>query len=187
MATTETTFTPAAKPFPYIGVGVPAAQLITPIPSAEVVFTIDGGAVTVAAAGASQKIEINCILPRSFCWVLAESSFFLRGASVDDWDDECRCSLRDANTNADTTMPIEYAAHGLGHNSATDFSKTYVANHIPQKMVISRMETDPRLQIELWDVVIDGVAAVIHFYARFFRYDRIQSQYWMVNTPVLTR
>lgn len=185
MATTATSFTPTGKPFPYIGVGVPAAQLITPIPSAEVVFTVVGG-ITVAAAGEDQRLLITCELPRSFCWVFVESSLNMTGVNQDDWDNAARVFFRDSVATPEIVIPISMPADGLGHETATLFSRTYLAQPSTKLMVPSAGD-DCAFQLQLSNIVIDGAAGGVQFYARFLRYDRNQAQYWMVNSPVLTR
>jgi len=187
MATTETDITPIGFPFPYIGIGVAPAQVITPIPSAEFLFKITAGAITVAAAGKDQKLTIICDLPRSFCYALVESSLYIRGADTADWDDNAVCTLRDALSDSDVTMPIDYSTKGVGHASTTFVIKTYVARDIPSKLVIPQMNTDGRFEIEIMNTTIDGALGAVFFFARFLRFDRNQSQFWQANYPVLTR
>lgn len=187
MATTATAFVPAMTQFPYIGVGVAASQYITAIPSAEVTFLVSAGVVTVAAAGEDQRVLITCNLPRTFCYVLAESSLLLRSVDADNWDNSARCTFRDSSVTPEITIPVSYPADGLGHNTATEFSRTYVVKDTPNKLLVPISTDDAVFQIQLSNVTIDGAAGVLNFYARFFRYDRNQSQFWPVNTPQLVR
>lgn len=187
MATTQTTLTPLGRSFPFIGIGVAAAQLITYIPSAEFIFAIDNGSIIVAAAGEDQQLIIQCELPRSFCYVLVESMIRIQGTTVDDWDLGTVCNLTDSAASAEkVSMAVKYDNETLGRDSTTMFTRTYRAK-APSKVIVPRANDDARLTLKLFNAVVDGTVSTLKFYARFLRYDRIQSQYWQVNTPVLTR
>lgn len=188
MATTTTAFTLLGKPFPFIGIGVPAAQYITWIPSAELIFKVEDGAVVVAAAGADQILVIECPLPRTFCYVLVECSMSLRGATIDDWRQAASCVLIDSSASDEkTAMRVVLENEKLANANTADFLRTYQVKNPPAKLVIPRFSDDALFNVTLFDPVIDGALASLDFYARFLRYDRNQAQYWQVNTPVLVR
>lgn len=187
MATISTGFSPDAIPFPFIGVGVPAAQLITPIPSAEIFFAVNGGAVTLAGVGDDQFLEITCHLEKSFTYVLVESSFYLKGVDVDNWDTACRANILTAATAPSKSIGVEYNNIGLAHDTSLVSSRTYVAKNITKDVIIASGTSNPKFTVGVWNVVTNGAAATLNFFARFLRYDRIQSQFWQVNTPFLTR
>lgn len=185
MPTTGTLFTPALKFFPFIGLG-PAAQVITPIPSAEVTFSVISGAITVAAAGNDQSIIVNCDLPRSFCYVLAECSMRISSNDGDNWDQECFTDLQDSQSAPIDVIPVRMNNLELSHASSASFARTYVAEP-PNKVIVPLGVDDGRLSIFLQNVTIDGAVGSLRFYARFLRFDRNQAQFWQVNTPVLIR
>lgn len=189
MATTQTSLTPTGIPFPYIGIGVPAAQLPTPIPSAEIIFVENNTAITVAAAGADQRLFINMALPRSFCYVLVESTMQIRGADSADWDDNAVCTIRDSDASAEAIIAVDYCnlGGGVGHTATTNVVKTYVARDIPNRLIIPRSVDDAFMEVDIFNAVIDGTVMAVYFFARFLRFDRNQSQFWQVNTPVLIR
>lgn len=183
MATTVTNLTPLGMPFPYIGIGVPAAQYITPIPSAEFIF-LSQDAITVAAAGEAQQLNIICTLPRSFCYALVESVLQIRGADSADWQQACTCTT----TDGDSILPVDYSnVGGVSILGQTNFIKTYVARDIPNRLLVPRTVADGALELDVFNSTVDGAVGSLFFFARFLRFDRNQSQHWQVNTPVLTR
>lgn len=195
MASTATLFTPIGKQFPFIGVG-PAAQVITFLPSAELIFTIVNGAVTVAAAGEDQSLLINCDLPRSFCYVLVECSMLLDNPDADEWDRGTNSVLQDSVTSPDVIIPCEVSNEFLAFESSSvgaNQARVYTLKNGPSKVIVptSSQGAGPtangRFRVFLGNTTIDGLAGFIHFHARFLVYDRNQAQYWQVNTPVLTR
>lgn len=189
MATTATLVSINGTSFPYIGTGVPAAQQPTMIPSAEVLFQSDA-TITVAAAGEDQSLLIQCHLPRSFCWVLVESTFRLSSIAGDNWDSECVSSIFDSGAAATVIVPIHCwanpAGDGLAHQAGQKI-RTFTADPVPQKMIVPLADDNARFDIFLENNTIDGAVGSIRFYARFLRYDRNQAQHWQVNTPVLIR
>lgn len=185
MATTATLFTPTGKAFPFIGIGVAAAQLITPIPSAEFVFQIIGGTVTVAAGGEDQSILVNCNLPRSFCYVLVELTCRIESGDAADWLLASSCTLQDSAAEPDTVIPIVFENVSFG--ALGSGQRTYQAANVPSKLIVPLSVDNGVLATFFKNPVVDGVAGTLHFYARFLRYDRNQAQFWQVNTPVLIR
>lgn len=187
MATTTTSLVPTLKAFPYIGIGVAAAQYITAIPSAEVVASLNGAAITVAAAGEDQVVNVTVNLSRTFAWVLVEANMRIQGNDVDNWDQACRTNWADATTNPVVAVPLTFINEQLGHNTAAQFARTYRVVDPSNKIMVSLSDEDAILTTSIFNTVIDGAAATMKFYARFLRFDRNQAQYWAVNTPMLTR
>lgn len=188
MATTLTEFTPAGRQFPFIGIGIPPAQFPTFIPSAELIFVIGAGAITVAAAGADQRIEISCVLPRSFCYVLTESSMRIQGGDGDDWDQGAVSNLTDSASAADkVSIPLVYDNDQLSHQTTTVTARAYRLRDPPSKVIVPLSTDDALFRVEAFNATIDGALATLIFFARFLRYDRNQAQFWQVNTPVLVR
>lgn len=187
MATTATLFTLAGKPFPFIGIGVSAAQLITPIPSAEIVFNLILGTVTVAAAGEDQSVLVNCPLPRSFCYVLVELNMRMIGANAGNWGKGPMATLLDSASDPSTQISLQLENNQGGASSSAIGAFTYQVAHVPPKLIVPLEIDNALLQIFMQNSTIDGAAGTLDFYARFLRYDRNQAQYWQVNTPVLTR
>lgn len=185
MATTATLFTPGLKSFPYIGIG-PAAQVMSPIPSAEVTFSIISGAITVAAAGEDQSIFINCLLPRSFCYVLIECSMRISGIDADAWDQEAFADLQDSSSSPVDVIPVRMVNLQLSHNTSISKARTYVASP-PSKVVVPLAIDDAKFSIYVQNTTIDDAVGSLRFFARFIRLDRNQAQFWQVNTPVLIR
>lgn len=189
MATTTTTFAPAGKSFPFIGIGVPAAQLITPIPSAEFVFSIILGAVTVAAAGESQLIAVTCELPRTFCYVLVDISAQYLAADANEWDDNLTVGLRDDLSSPDISIPIQLHSSDISRTTSKEVRTYTTDSPLPSKLIIPKNfdGLNAALDVSLFNPIIDGAAGTFTLFARFLRYDRNQSQFWQVNTPVLVR
>lgn len=189
MATTATVFTLAGAAFPFIGIGIAPAQYITSLPSAEFTFMMDAGAVTVAAAGEDQSIEVICPLPRSFCYVLVECIMTLTSNAADDWDKACRAALNDSASVGINRLaiPLQMTNTELGHSSALTFQRDYQVKPVPSKLIIPQTQDNASLNVKLRNVVIDGNSGTLRFYARFLRYDRNQAQHWQVHTPVLIR
>lgn len=187
MALTTTTFSPPGVQFPYIGIGVAAAQYITAIPSAEIVHTVRDEAITVAGSGNEQVVIITCDLPASFCYVLVESWFRITSDNADDWDQQAVANFTDSLTASVVTMPLIYDNDQLGRNSVAELSRTYGLKTVPSKLIVPTSNDDARVTVKIFNVVQNGGVGVMKFYARFLRFDRNQAQYWQVNTPVLTR
>lgn len=187
MATITTSFTPEGLTFPYIGIGVDPAQFITMIPSAEVMFQITSGAVTLSGVGDDQKINIDCALPRSFAWALVESSLILKSVDAGDWDLNCRSWLVDATTNPVYNTPIEYVSEGLAHDTTLQESLTYTVRNLPTKIIVPHSTLDANFHVQLHNITLNDAAGVMTFSARFLRYDLNQAHYFAVNTPLLTR
>lgn len=185
MATTATLIEPVGVPFPFIGIGVASAQVITPIPSAEFVFNVISGSITVAAGGEDQSLLINCFLPRSFCYVLVELSARIEGADSADWLKGASTTLQDSSSVPTNLIPMVFESKEL--SAVSSAQKAYVASVIPTKLIIPPGIDDAKLACFWKNPVIDGAVGIIHFYARFLRYDRNQAQFWQVNTPTLIR
>lgn len=187
MATTATLFSLVGKPFPFIGIG-PAAQMINAIPSAEFSFQLISGAITIAAAGLNQTVLVNCPLPRTFCYVLVECSVIINGVDADNWNQASLSFLQDSTTTPEVLIPVDISNEQLGQETEASFSRTYTLKDGPSKLIVPlNADFDARLQCSFSNIVIDGAVGVMHFYARFLRFDRNQSQFWAVNTPVLIR
>lgn len=184
MAATATLITLSGQPFPYIGIGVPAAQLITPIPSAELVFQSILGTITVAAAGETQSLLVNCPLPRSFCYVLVELMMRIEGADAAAWRTQTLATLQDSASVPSTLLPLELLAV---HPPTGAASRTYAMPVAPSKLIVPLDIDNGLLSVFVDNPNIDDAAATLMFFARFLRYDRNQAQYWQVNTPVLIR
>lgn len=174
-------------PFPYIGIGVAAAQVITSIPSAELLFIIKDEAITIAGAGNEQAIVISCDLPRSFCYVLIESTLRITSVDADNWDKQMICNYTDSISVSDVSMPLTYEQELLGRDSVTSLARTYQLKFPPSKLIIPTKTDDAQLTIKNFNVVQAGAVGSLKFYARFLRFDRNQSQFWAVNSPILTR
>lgn len=189
MATTTTTVNLLGRAFPFIGIGVPAAQVITGIPSAELVFSspFAGNAVTVAAAGEDQNLFINMPLPRSFCYVLVEASMRYAADDASDWDQSATCVMVDSATVPETVITTELVNSQLAHILTLAEVRQYTMPYVPSKVIVPLAADDANLSISLFNAVIDGSAGTAYIYARFLRYDRIQAQYWPINTPQLIR
>lgn len=187
MATTGTLFSLEGKPFPFIGIGVAAAQVITPIPSAEIVFQVVSGVITVAAGGLDQSIFINCNLPRTFCYVLVEVFFRIESADAGDWDAATVTTIEDSSSQATVLIPLRLTNDSIGHTSTAIASRSYSLETPITKLIVPLGPDDGKLSIFLQNDTIDGAAGILHFFARFLRYDRNQAQFWQVNTPVLVR
>lgn len=192
-------FEPIGKQFPFIGMGGAYAQPpYNFLPSAELIFTIVNGAVTVAAAGEDQSLMINCDLPRSFCYVLVDCSLFLDCRDADEWDQGTSSLLQNATTaTPDVIIPVEisndFLAFGSSSVGANDV-RIYTLKNRPSKVIVPTSAlgaggptSNGRLRVFLGNTTIDGVAGIIHFHARFLVFDRNQAQHWQVNTPVLVR
>lgn len=189
MATTATLITLAAQAFPFIGIGVSAAQLITPIPSAEVVFNTPaaGLPITVASAGEDQALQVNCNLSRTFCYVLVEAFMRIDGIDANAWDKGAAATLFDSAsvpTNMITTVMTNLE---LAHANSASQIRVYQLTAPPQKLIVPTGPDDAKFQVNVQNTTIDDGVGVCFFYARFLRYDRNQAQYWQVNTPVLVR
>lgn len=186
MATTTTSVTITGMPWPFIGVGVPAAQLITAIPSAELRFNA-GGVITVAAAGEDQALTIFCLLPNTFTYVLVEAFLRIDGADSDAWDQGSLAQLIDSVNSANIIIPVEFCNSQLAHSLAAFPSRTYSIVRVPTELLIPSGDGDAQFSAQVNNVVTDDAAGTFRFFARFLRYDRNQAQYWPINTPVLTR
>lgn len=186
MATTATVIDPAPLQFPFIGIGVPAAQLATPIPSAEVSFVVNAEAVTVAAAGEDQSLQIRCFLERSFCWVLAECSMRITNADANEWDPEGIVNYSDSTQASLVAIPLVLNSLNVIGLSASKV-RNYQINNLPTKVIVPASTDSARLSVFLRNTTIDGAAGTVEFYARFLRYDRNQAQHWYVNTPQYIR
>lgn len=186
MASTTTTVTLDGVPFPFIGVGVPAAQMPTSIPSAELDF-FDSGSITVAAAGEDQILTITCNLPRTFCYVLIEAYLRITGIDAADWDKGSITQLLDSQAASKVLIPVVFCNQEIGHSVPANSSRTYSVVSAPTKLIIPIGTDDAALSIQVNNVNIDGTVMVYSFFSRFLRYDRNQAQFWQVNTPVLIR
>lgn len=187
MAVTATLVTIEGVPFPFIGTGVPAAQLITPIPSAEFTFNVINTEITVAAGGQTQSLLINCPLPRSFCYVLVECVMQIIGNDAGDWDARGVGSVLDSASSPTTLIPFELASSGAGFSPVLGRARTYLLSVPITKVLVPTAVDNGLLTVFAVNNNIDGAVGKVTFYARFLRYDRIQAQYWQVNTPVLVR
>jgi len=191
MATTATLITPPGVAFPYIGVGVPAAQLITPIPSAEVNYNITLGAITVAAGGQDQSLLINVVLPRTFCWVLVELTCRISGVDSGDWLDTATTTLQDSQSEPTYTIPLVFEIGANGDTGGASGQQTYELKHPPAKLIVpsasAAVVDDALLSMFFQNNIVDGAVGVVDLFARFLRFDRNQAQFWQVNTPTLIR
>ncbi len=188
MATTATTVNLIGKPFPFIGIGIPAAQLPTHLPSAELNFSTEGTkSITVAGAGEDQSLFITCPLPRSFCYVLVEATMRIASVAGADWDQEAQSDLKDSISSPFMSIPVLFDNPSIGHGSSTEVTRTYQVTLPPKKLIVPLAVDDARFGIKVFNTTIDGEVGTVEFYARFLRYDRNQAQFWQVNTPVYTR
>lgn len=187
MATTVTALTPIGFPFPFIGIGVPAAQLTTFIPSAELIYTANES-ITVAGAGEDQQLTISCALPASFAYVLVESSFRIRGVDSADWNAVAGSELSDSTGGPNrVSIPLAYKSEGVHNDTTTQIDRQYRLLESPTKLLVPKPSDNAFFSVEVFNPNIDGTSESVKFYARFLRYDRNQAQFWQVNTPVYTR
>lgn len=187
MATTATLVTIAPRQFPYIGIGIPAAQLPTFIPSAEIIFQTISSAITVAAAGETQSVLVTCNLPVSFCYVLVEMSMRIESIDALDWSKGTNAELMDSSSAPEILIPLVIDSINDTEVTETTNSMTYSLKNPPTKLIVPAVADDARLSVFTFNSTIDGAVAAVRFYARFLRFDRNQAQFWQVNTPVLVR
>jgi len=186
MATITTTITPDPDPFQYQGLGDSIDSWASNRPSAEVLFLDPGSAVTKGGVADDQRLLIQCFLPRSFAWVLTELNFRMTATDANDWDSVARAFLQDGTAAPSWSSNIRIQNDGVSHNSSLALTRSYFGTQLPKKVVIPSAD-DGLLEIKLFNVNLDGVAATIQFFARFLRYDLNQAYLWGVNTPALIR
>lgn len=191
MATTVTSFTPNPLLFSYTG--LPAGDLRANLPRAEVHF---GGPqlsanVTVAAAGEDQRIDITCVLPSGYAYVLRELHLGMQNDDVADWEDNGFTTFQNATTDADRTtfVPMGINSPGGGANGPALFRWKNWTLTDPIRQVTLPAIGNQGLEffLSLQNPVIDGAAGFAHFQIRFLQYDIEQAHHYAVNNPIPTR
>lgn len=113
------------------------------------------------------------------------------GANAGNWDKGAMCTLQDSQASPTTVITMPFDNHEPGAATAGVGVKSYQVDVPTTKLLVPNAQAIPiddgLLQVSLTNSIIDGTATTLQFFARFLRYDRIQAQYWQVNTPVLTR
>lgn len=181
MAITTTTITPVARKFPFT-LPYPGPEFGTNEPRAELFFNVSNGAITVAAGGASQAVNIVLNLPANFVYGLAEVFVALQAltvnADLDDWQNDGYLAILDGNSSR---MQAFCPLHSEGPSGGF---KCYYAKSIVDRLVIGGEDAS---SITLFNPVIDGAAMQIEAMIRFWQFDINQRQHVGVQTPMLIR
>lgn len=191
MATTFTSFTPAAQRVGYLGLG--ADNLNNPIPRAELNFAVYAGVVTAAAAGEDQQLDVTCTLPPGYGYTLIHMSawwFDAEAADTADWDADFRSFVSNVNAGSDPgswLSGIAMPGSNIWHQSAVLTGRTFVAADLPQKIIIPLNGRSGLLTARNTNVTIDGGPLTFYFLAKFLEFDLNQAYHWAVNTPWPTR
>lgn len=191
MATTTTTVIPilirTPYQFPY------GSTENTPVPSAEINFSAYEVAITAAAAGESQKLTIGVNLPGQYAYQLTYLSAFMtdnEAGDMADWGADFRAFLSNTNSGSSTGAWLAglcLDGCGLWAHSATRKGRTWKLDKVPDKMVIPITGTTGRLQLDNWNLSIDGGPMTLSFSAKFLQYDLAQAYNWAANTPIPIR
>lgn len=186
MATTLTFIAPPVRRLPFIApVGEPDIWW-TPYPKAELVYNIQDGGITVAAAGEDQALVVSCALPDSFAYVLQDLTMTIKAATdIADWRLAALAKLKDA-TAAIWELDMKFEGGSLMGIPAA-LLRTYGLTIEPPQKTLLAIAGGATLTITLDNPVIDGEAAEVDFFARFLQFDLNQGFRTSVNTPILTR
>jgi len=174
---------------PYVG-GGSMEKVNTPIPRAEINFEINNGAVTLSGVGDSQTIDITCVLPLSFAYVVQEISLTnLVGVDGDAWEPIGICRIRNNSIELPTWKhSMDLFSRGHYFVSATTRGRGY---HLASPGELNRMiipGTSANLVIQLSNITLNQSAMTIDgFLARFLVFDVNQAYFYGGNTPIPVR
>jgi len=172
---------------PYVGAG--GMDLVnTPVPRAELNFQIELGAVTLSGVGDTQAVNIKCVLPLSFAYLVQEISitgFF--GTDANDWDDWGICRIKSINTEPTQTWQHSFDLWSRGAFGVGLDGKNYHLNTSPDlnRLAIPGVSAD--LTVILANTASNKSAMTINFLARFLQYDINQAFSLGPNVPVPVR
>lgn len=172
--------------FPYIGAAPTQQQWATAIPRSEKNFSLVSGAVTVAAAGNEQSLNISAVLPEGFSYVLVEATVALLGADVADWQTSAFATLDDSAAAPTFRDVFSMEGGAIWRTNVTSLGRTFRCSECPTKIIIPKSDGG-RCQFFLFNNVQDGAAMTVICFFRFLVFDLNQAYYYGVNTPTLTR
>lgn len=195
MATTTTSFAPAATIKPFSGldkIGNPYRAI--QVPRAEVLFKIFNEAYLVAESAEFQRITVTCVLPVNFSYVLADFSSRIIAIDAEEWAAQGSLNLDDSDST-DRTFGFSQEVISNGPIDDLGTNATKVRAFCPCGPFLRAMlqsplgsgAAPPRLFHALSNPVADGAAGTFTMYARFLQYDIEQTTHVEVNTPTLIR
>ncbi len=153
-------------------------------PRGEVIFEEPSGAVTLAGVGDTQTVSVSLTLPANFAYVLKDLFFALQSnTDIADWDDTANVSYRTAGDVVAIQIPL--MSTGVAHFSGGQGIRMYDWTHLPTGL--TRAAGDASMSVNLANLVTNGEAASVRFYARFLQYDVSQHHDVEVNRPTLIR
>jgi len=195
MTTTITAFTPFGPQFPFTGLSDDRQEL-TELPRSEITFNIKNGAI-VAGGGVDddQLLNIMCVLPVNFAYVLVDihmqlfSSAVLDNADIDDWDATAEASVIESSEFSDADALWYQQGISNGTLLALDdiqARRIWTFDRLMRKVIVPKT-TNAVLTVNVGNNTPDGAAAKVNFQARFLVYDIAQAHHVWVNNPSLVR
>lgn len=188
MAIVVTSFTPQPEYFPYTGlpdVYIPETSQA----KGEVIFKLADGSVAATGAGDNQAIDIDCLLPGDYGYVLIDLAFSINTTAIGgdvEWADDLMCWFQD-DQGANGSRMFEYAVglHAEGQSqSITDRPwKAYRPLNMPTMVVTGQ----PLLTIQALNRTAQTDLCQLNLYARFIQYTVTQQHHAQVNTPIPMR
>lgn len=188
MAIITSDFDPEATPFPYAGMPDIVGQR-TGIPRGEVAFNVDGGSVTLAGVGDTQRANVTCTLPGGYAYVLRETFLSMTAIDVEDWDDVGFGSFQDAeqSTVRKNRMLFQLVSAGAV-NITTAKRRCWDYTILPKQVLYPASATEGAVYIAtIINAVTNGAAGNLVFNARFLQFDIEQANHYSVNSPMPTR
>lgn len=188
MATTTSSFTPYARPHPWKGITDPAREF-SAAPRGELRFSVDGGTVTAAAAGNDQRIAVTCNLPIGFAYTFAECFMRTNLAAADqgDWDTIAQIAyMNGSNTNDPDYVEI-FFPQKMVSGTVSGTLNLFDPPEMPKITLQPIGNEAASVQWNLYNLVIDGGAGALDFFARFYIYDYEQGNAYEMNSPALIR
>lgn len=189
MAQIQTTITPAARIFPFTGLGETGQQR-SMLPRAEVVFSGIDVAVTIAGAGDSQRLLIDCQLPLNFAYAIAECSLQLKSTDVVNWKPIGKLALQDSDATGRTFQTsVELESRGTIEVVSSALARVWTPNRPLPRIVMLQVpgEAQSRVDLSVSNATLDQAAGTAIFYVRVLQYDITQAHSVLVNTPQLVR
>lgn len=188
MATTQTTVTGEAVPWPYRTLPSPA-QKDSNLPLGEFRFGSTSSTIEAADAGEDQRFIVNCELPKNYSYALLSVNAAMQFAAADipDWQLTAHATWANSITGAGR-VSVPFA--GIGARMLVDnFVIWDFNNNIPS--IIHEAPPNNSGQVRLsfrgTNAVIDGGECYLTWQVRVLYYQIAQGHSTLINTPILTR
>jgi len=190
MAIITTLFTPEPQRLPLIApVGEPDIWWSN-YPKAEIIFNVNNNTslnIDALVGGDNQKIQIKCLLPPTFAYILTDITMVIFGMDYDEWDDSCFMFLTSTASSPWTMFPEFSSTHAVSGSPGINQYKTYSLKVEPPSVTFLGTSAGGGITLNLNNNVVDGAAGGVTFFARFLQYDLNQGYRTSINAPVLTR